>query len=175
MATFTAQFLIGSQHPYGGGIIPKFRMYFSENDRPAWVIRREEGGRPLTIWIPWKDRTIEDAFLIISLYVLRDEEILKRFENILDKKLPIDLNWEFDKEELKELYEINREVLKKHGGFKVVISVLESSHIEKQLPVVKDYEIGLEVCKSVYGTFSNPFTGKRGIRGSLEFKEKNDK
>lgn len=175
MATYSAQFLIGSQHPYGGGIIPRFRMYFSENDRPAWVLRREEGGRPLTIWIPTKDRTIEDAFLIISLYVLREEEILKRFENVMNKKPPIDLYKEFDEEELKEFYEKNREVLNKHRGLKVVISVLESSHIEKQLPVVENYEIGLEVCKSIYGTFLNPFTGKRGVRGSLEWKEKNDR
>jgi hypothetical protein len=38
MASFTAQILVGSAHPYNGGIIPTHFLFLSENDRPAWIL-----------------------------------------------------------------------------------------------------------------------------------------
>ena len=39
MATLIAQILIGSSHPYDGGINPTHCLFLSENSKPAWVLK----------------------------------------------------------------------------------------------------------------------------------------
>lgn len=172
MGTFSAQFLIGSPHPYSGGIIPDYRIYLSENSRPALVLKKESEGSSLKTWVPTLERTLEDALLMISAYVLQDEEILKGFEGLLEKKDFIELYEDLKVEKINELYNINKKVIKKYGNLKVIISIFEDSLIRSQIPVLKDYQVELEVCVPVYSAFFSPMEKEMKFRGSLEGKNK---
>ncbi len=80
MATFTAQILVGSPHPNHGGINPTHSLFLSENSRPAWILvdpYPDSGPRNSRIvWIPTLENMLEDALLMIAVYVCKDDGIL---------------------------------------------------------------------------------------------------
>ncbi len=92
MATLTAQIIVGRAHPNHGGINPTHYLFFSENDRPAWVLVPENvfGKRPLemekTVWIPTVEHTLEDGLLMIALHILKDREIVNLTEEYFENK-----------------------------------------------------------------------------------------
>ncbi|WP_121661857.1 hypothetical protein [Metabacillus litoralis] len=74
MGTFTAQLLVGQAHPYEGGICGiTHTLQLSENGRPAWVLvsTNDEKDTKITkiTWIPTLEHMLEDALLMIGLYV----------------------------------------------------------------------------------------------------------
>jgi len=172
MGTFSAQFLIGNSHPYSGGIIPNYRIYLSENSRPALVLKKENEDLSLKTWVPTLESTLEDALLMISAYVLQDEEILAGFEGLLEKKDYIELYEDLKVVKINNLYNINKKVIKKYDNLKVIISIFEDSLIRSQIPVLKDYQVELEVCVPVYSALFSPMEKEMKFRGSLEGENK---
>jgi len=82
MATFTAQILIGQKHSYDGGILNMTHsLYLSENDRPAWLLTptdifsEDDERQPNIIWIPTLENMLEDALVMIGLYVFKDKHL----------------------------------------------------------------------------------------------------
>jgi hypothetical protein len=75
MAALTAQILAGSPHPRHDGINPAHYLFFSENDRPAWVLVNQnifpekQSGHSKITWIPTIENMFEDALLMIAIHV----------------------------------------------------------------------------------------------------------
>lgn len=75
MGTISAQILIGTGHPYHGGIIPTHALWLSENSRPAWRCHpfersldpKEHWEERQCVWIPTCDNMLEDGLLLAAL------------------------------------------------------------------------------------------------------------
>lgn len=76
MGTITAQILIGTGHPYHGGIIPTHVLWLSENSRPAWRCHpfeyhahpEEHWEDRQCVWIPTTENMLEDGLLLATLF-----------------------------------------------------------------------------------------------------------
>ncbi len=151
MATYTGEVLVGNAHLHHGGILPEHRVYLSENGRLSLILRGEDDTKGC-IWVPTAKNTIDDTLLMISAYTLKDKDILRKMDKC---KVPMEqgffeLSEYFSQDELKELYELNKRVLKTYSGFKIVLNALEGSTFLAQLGNLEDYDIDMEVCRTIY-------------------------
>jgi predicted nucleic-acid-binding protein len=164
MATMTAQMLVGKSHMYDGGINPTHYLFLSENSRRAWILVPQNIFSPVleekiakVVWIPTLENMLEDGLLMVGLYVLQDKEVQNAAKQMFD----------WNKEEAYfEVYSINqvdREKLYalcrglKHR-YKTIISVFEGSTISRQMNVLLEYLMEVEVCKTDYARKFNVWT-----------------
>ena len=103
MSSVTAQVLVGGRGNFDDGIRPAYAVFLNENDRPALLLRsidpyrdeRQEDSDVVWVWIPTVEHTLQDAILMIAVYVLKNEEILLLFQdqhrirNLIKKLLQI--------------------------------------------------------------------------------------
>ncbi len=155
MGSFTAEILVGSPHPYHGGIIPTHFLFLSENSRPNLILvsekifsNKSENVKKIR-WIPTVENMLEDALLMISLNVVKNEEMIKLFRKFSQKNEDdnILIYNDLKKEERDELYQRCREI---ENFPKIVVSVFKGSTIMSQLFVLKKYKMDVEVCPFVY-------------------------
>ena len=169
MGSFTAQLLVGGSHRNHGGTTAENMLFLSENSRPALVV---EGEKDLEqkVWIPTLEKAIEDAMLMVSAYILKDSKVEDKLKNYVDLSSAdhVEFYEVFTEEQREELYALNREVLKDYGGLKVVFTILDGSLLRGQLSNLKNYEIDMEVCLSVYSRFYSEWRGEVVINGSLD-------
>jgi hypothetical protein len=113
MSTFTAQILVGQKHAYDSGIINiSHSLFLSENSRPAWILsptdifKHQEEPQSRITWIPTIENMLEDALVMIGLYVLKDEKLLSMAKNHFTnpRKDFIELYTDINQEDLQELY-----------------------------------------------------------------------
>ena len=172
MSTVTAQILVGTPHQNHGGIQPTHFLYLTENSNPAWILYPTDVfSEPLkeikrTIWIPSVENMLEDGLLLIAIHVLKHEEICnlanKYFNNKTDDRAFL---YEDIKEKDRfELYEKCGEI---DNIYKAVLTVLEGSTIMRQLPVLENYKIDVEVCTPKYVRSYSAWTKETRIQGSL--------
>ena len=186
MGTFTAQFLVGSGHPYEGGIIPGAQIFISENSRPSLImtelsyeflpaakIQKER------IWIPSVSEVIDDVFLMISIYCLESEDVqeLKELkEEFLKEILAANNSLErveiyqcFSGERRTQLYKKNRRILNEHfSGIKVVATIMANSMVLPVLKAFDNYRVSLEVCLSVFKSHSVGWGKRASTMGDLD-------
>lgn len=89
MATLTAQILVGSPHPNHDGLNPSHYLFLSENDRPAWVLvhqnifeeQKTDVGK--ITWIPTVENMLEDALLMVAIYIQKNHEIIEMAKSFL--------------------------------------------------------------------------------------------
>nr|WP_263327193.1 hypothetical protein [Neobacillus sp. Marseille-Q6967] len=155
MATFTSQILIGQKHSYDSGIINiSHTLYLSEKSRPAWILSPASDGshdysQQKMTWIPTLENMLEDALVMIGLYVLKDKELINMANQFFHhpNKDFIELYHDIDPKDLEQLYIRARKIESSH---KIILSVFQGSSIVRQLPVLKHYQNDIEVCKSIY-------------------------
>jgi len=169
MATNTAQILIGKSHPYDGGITNlTYSLYLSENSNPAWRLTpfNDTQNKKEFVWIPTLEHMLEDALLMIGLYVIQDKDLLESYNSLQTKKDTnrLSLYEDFKAEELNALREITKKV--KFDG-KLLISVFNGSTILRQLLVLKNYQMNVEVCVSQFVNEQSIWTNQREKHGSL--------
>jgi len=179
MSTYTAQILIGRGHPYDGGVIHTHQMFLQENGISRWILSpqnvypiNEPAGESI-VWIPTPDHMLEDALLMIGLYVLKDERLIQeanmllergreRGREIADHYLVIAGGLD---EELQRLYALSREI---KYPFKIVVVIIEKdASINKQLHVLEQYDVEVSVSKPTYSKVNSILSGRTVIRGSL--------
>jgi hypothetical protein len=175
MGTFTAQILVGQKHPYEGGILNISHMlYLSENDRPAWVLtpvnvfnEKEVIQSKRITWIPTLEHMLEDALLMIGLYVVKDNGLLNLFNQYsLDpNKDFIELYQDVKPENLQKLYKEAKHIISSH---KITLSVFQGSSIINQLSVLKEYQNDIEVCQSIYTKEFSPWSKEFESIGDLD-------
>lgn len=174
MGTMTAQFLIGSGYPHHGGIIPTHYLFLSENSRPALVLlsqniydNTENTPEDKIIWIPSLENMLEDALLMIALYVIRDEQLLKLARKYIkffgDNR--IEVYQDIFDEGREKFYHACRLLGRQ---FKIVLSVYEGSSLLTQLQKLTNYQMEVEVLLPVYLRYHSPYQNKIVTRGSLE-------
>jgi len=175
MGTFTSQILVGKKHSYDGGIINiTHTLYLSENSRSAWMLTKTDlfdekiNQNQRIIWIPTYKNMLEDALVMIGLYVLKDDELLslanQYFSNY--KKNYVELYEDIKQEHLQKLYDRARNIESSH---KILISVFKGSSIWDQLPVLKHYQNDIEVCRSVYKKEFSLWTNRFEEVGNLDY------
>ena len=141
MGTYTAQILVGRAHPYHGGIQPTHQMFLSENSRPAWVLHAfsDRESEPLS-WVPTVEKMLEDGLLLLG-YSLLDSTTLR--QSLPENTHRVEC-YDLDEETRERLYMTSRKLT--WGGMKLVVTVLDGSHIERQLAVLDDYPMPKEIC-----------------------------
>lgn len=151
MATYTAQILIGREHPNHGGLLPSplQQMFLGENHIPLWSLYGDVRAEPIATWVPEKVETIlEDAFLAIAYYVVRAEWVAALINrHVAHSDLPsVDLGKILTTDSLAEM----RTACRKssfEGDYrtKLVIVAFDGSTVLRQLPVVAKYGFDCEV------------------------------
>jgi len=174
MGTFTAQILIGQGHPYHDGIHPSHYLFLSENDRAAWILVPQNVFRgfqrmvgPKITWIPTVENMLEDALLMIALYVWGDEELCdmarRHFKN--KRRNWVELYEDIESEHLQTMYQRSRSL---DIGGKIIVSVFQHSTILHQLKVLDQYKMDMEVCVSKYFRSRSVWDGRIIEEGSLD-------
>lgn len=172
MGTVTAQILIGSSHPNHGGIHPTHFLFLMENDHPSWTLVNEnffkegQGDIQGLTWIPTVENTLEDAILMTAIHVSKSPTIIdlaKNFNSAIEMD-HVQLYSVLEESQREQLYLKCRSL----SDFpKVVISVLRGSMIDRQLTVMEQYKMDVEICRVVYSRLYSPWTNKTRIEGSL--------
>jgi hypothetical protein len=172
MATITAHILIGHTNQLGGGMLPTHCLLLSEGSKPVWILKDldilEDHTSALSTvrWIPSDEHLLEDALLMISINILKDEKLLdkakKYFKNLSDPL--INLKEDINISALEELRAINRNL---KYDFKVAISCFNGSSLGNKLDTLKEYCMDVEVCSSTYNRFYNPWIEKTVVNGNL--------
>jgi hypothetical protein len=176
LATLTAQMLVGRSHPNSGGINPTHYLFFSENDRSAWILVPEnvfewgpERSTERIVWIPTIENALEDALLMVAIYVLEDQGIR---ELAADRLRRLDKHAEvyeaFDRPLLEELYSRSRAL---EADYKIVLTLLNNSDILRQLPVLEHYKMEVEVCVATYSRQYSTWAGEWRTEGSLTYQQ----
>ncbi len=174
MATFTAHILVGSAHPNHGGISPTHHLYLSENSRPAWLLiadnlvdRMSDTPSETITWIPTLENTLEDALLMIALYVVKDSSVRDVARDLLGTKdaNSVTLHEDIDEQQLHQLYERSRAA---DIPAKLVLTVMHGSAVMRQLKVLEKYTMEVEVCVPYYTRSYSRWEGQVVVRGRLD-------
>jgi len=169
MGTYTAQILVGYSHPYHGGIKPSHILFLSENGRSAWCLypileSPQESSKPFEhkVWICDPYRLLEDAMLMIGLFIRKNNELLKLAENFNKELLNaqhLEIFSVLSEKQRMSLYQKSKEISWTY--LKVSISVFEGSSL-RNISRLKEYnDLEFEACVSFYlrdyNSFSNTF------------------
>ncbi|TVY01495.1 hypothetical protein [Paenibacillus cremeus] len=174
MATFTAQVLVGQSHTYDGGIINLHHtLYLSENSVARWLLCSVDPYGAHTTeqargWIPHPDSILEDGLLLLGLHVWRNEKLLAMAKEVfLQPVEEVDCinNHTISTENLKKLHEECREILVRA---KMVLTLFEGSSLFRELGILQQYQMELEVCSPCFNRYWNPWSSNMEIRGVLE-------
>ena len=153
MATTTATILVGHAHQNGSGINPTHFIQFTENDRPARILRDIKGKDSIKVIFPTLENTIDDIYLMISVFILKKINPLKELHTE-NRKSFYEI---FNKQERIELYEKSKIILQ-DTKIKVVFNVLDGSHLLNQLDLIKqypnDYEVTVPFIKNEYSSWT---------------------
>ncbi|MHB1376159.1 MAG: hypothetical protein ACYCXB_01885 [Candidatus Humimicrobiaceae bacterium] len=156
MATFTAQILIGTEHPYHGGINPTHFLFLSENDRPAWILTNENitGESPdieKIVWNPTAENMFEDALFMINLYIVKDKTLVaylkENHKKVNFNTSNISIPEILDKKDLEKIYQLNLDLLKKNKSLKLVVSIFADSSLKDIVKSLNGSEIKCEILK----------------------------
>jgi hypothetical protein len=172
MAIITAQILIGHTNQLGGGMLPTHCLLLSEGNKPVWILKNldilEDHISALNTirWVPTEENILDDALLMISISILKDEKLLdkaKKYFNNLSQPL-LDLNEDISMCNLMELREISKAL---KYDYKIAISCFSGTSLEGNLKKLKEYSMDVEVCTPTYNRFYNPWIEKTVVTGNL--------
>ncbi len=148
MATVTAQFLIGTSHPYHDGICPTHQIFLYENSRPCLQLFDLNKPEPLYTWIPTVDTMIHDAMLMITACILKNADINKELATYFPNGFThVDSMFSVPEQARKRLYKtcqkqaVARDV-------KVVLTMLNDSSLLRQYRKLASYDLNTELCVS---------------------------
>jgi hypothetical protein len=154
MATTTATIFIGRAHPNDSGIIPTHLIRFTENDRPALILQSLGGKYQSKVVIPTIENTVDDIYLMIAVYILKEVQPSKDIHNIKRDSL-YEL---FDKQERLNLYAETMKIIE-NTQIKVVFNILDNSHLLTQIEIIKsypnDFEVTLPAMKKEFNAWGN--------------------
>lgn len=147
MSAITASILAGPAHSDDRGFIPTHQLFLSEDGRPRWSLFELNSGNLPIVRIPTKEHVLEDALLMVGLFVFKDPKIVEA-ANAVRKEFAGRVQQYDDIDEVNraKLFALTREV---GPQSKVVITVLKGSCIASHLHVLDAYRMSIELCLSV--------------------------
>jgi hypothetical protein len=112
---------------------------------------------------------LEDALLMVALHVWKDEKLIQMAKQFFqkDKTNHILLYEDIDAKALDLMRERTRQL---DGCGKITISVFRGSTVHNQVPVLKEYQMDVEVCMPIYVREYSVWTKQTQSIGSLEEK-----
>jgi hypothetical protein len=153
MATTTATILVGNAHQNDSGINPTHIIFFTENDRPAIIVKSLNRNIEDKIIIPTIENTIDDIYLTIAVYILKGINPSKEISNSNRDSLYEIL----EQVERVKLYDETILFFEKNR-IKVVFNILDNSHLMSQIDSIKkypnDFEVTVSVIKKEYDVWS---------------------
>ena len=155
MATTTATILVGHSHQNSGGINPTHIIQFTENDRPALILNDIENKNERIVIIPTLDNTVDDIYLMIGVFILKQIMPLKKIENFNRMSLSEILS---DSERL-ALYQETLSFFEA-SKIKVVFNILDKSHLLSLIDQIKKYPNDFEVTLPSLKKEFNAWSGK---------------
>lgn len=174
MSTMTAQLLIGSAHPNDGGINPDYYLFLSENGVARWTLIKADfspeskSSNPIIAqWIPTIDYMLEDAIVMIGLYVLKDEKIIHLANQYINKKTDPQIIL-FQDASVKGLELLRERARQIDHHYKITLSIFYGSTILNQYSVLKNYQMDAEVCLPVYAREYSVWSKSVMERGDLK-------
>lgn len=174
MATITAKMMIGRAHPYDGGIILEYYLFLSENGIAGWTLVEEnlygkkeiDKDQRIAQWIPTIEHMLEDAMLMVGLYVLKDTELTAVMERYFNKvPRTAELYTDIPSEEL-GVMRSHMKMLEQQ--YKVSLTVYEGSTLMGQLSILEKYPMDIEVCVPIYLREYNVWSQEMNCIGNLK-------
>lgn len=201
MGSYTAQILIGSPHPNMGGITPTHVLYLAENGRPSWSVmpagpayiygnapggseaasadgdNGDKTGPP--VWIPSLDHMLEDALLMVGVYILKDKQLTELIyeargkiaeQTALEYGKPSPQRDDFlelgylSPADRAPLYERCRAM---NHRYKAVVTVFEGSSLRGHVGALMNYSMDVEVCLPGFSRWYSAWRRETLTRGSL--------
>lgn len=172
MATITSQILIGHTNQLNGGMLPTHCLLLSEGSKPVWILKDldiledHNSGLKTVRWVPSEEYLLEDALLMISINILKDEKLLelakRHFKNLTSPL--VNLKTDISSSALGELRALNKEL---KYDYKVIISCFTGTLLEGKLDILREYSMDVEICSSTYNRFYNPWIEKTVVNGTL--------
>ena len=126
---------------------PHFVIYLAENNRPSLTLNTtsihqcEESDFEQVIWVPTLENTLEDALLMIVLYLHKDPQIVKVAEKYFRIEQKVEC-YDIPEEGRKILYNLLENY--KFNDY-IIISVFESSLLARQVDSLRKYNIDGEL------------------------------
>jgi len=171
MGAITVQILIEETHSDYKGIKPTHYLFLSEEGISSLTLVSEnlytnEATFTKKVWNPTLENTLEDAFLMIALYVLKDEEITNYARDWFkdSSKNNISMYNDIDKENRLKLYELSRNI---YSSLKIVVTIMDGSSILNQLKIIEDYQMEIEVCTTSYSKLYYSWAREKIEKGKL--------
>ena len=156
MATTTAILLVGKAHPNDGGIIIQDELYLTENSRPLWTNTQKAV-------VPTLENMLQDGIL---LAFCDEPQVSSLFLETFGYTVKKPEMYSIDEKLRQELYNVCKSV-----QCKIVLTILQGSHLLHNINTLDDYALELEVCCPSYTrTFSrwtNQTTVTNNLRESL--------
>jgi len=159
MATTTATILIGNAHQNNSGINPTHIIRFTENDRPALILQSLDEQMERKVIIPTLENTIDDIYLMISVFILKELSLSCEIQNLVMESL----NDTIEEKERYLLYAEGKRIFEK-TKIKLVFNIFDDSHLLNQIDVIKtypsDFEVTLPVLKKEFDVWANKVVTK---------------
>jgi len=147
----TAQILIGGPvETMMDRFTPHYVIYLAENSRPSFSLNAtsiHQGDAEdfnQVIWVPTIENTLEDALLMIAIYLHKDQTIVKAAERYIEISNKVEC-YDIPEEGRKELYGLlNNYEFKDY----IIFSIFEGSLLSNQVDRLSDYQVDGEICIS---------------------------
>jgi hypothetical protein len=171
MPQITAQILIGRSSTQKG-ILASHSMVLLEDEQPVWFLQ-ETGAQETGLngscvtWIPRRESILADGLLMIAVFAVQSKDLNELASHYIhgagsDKA---DLNHDVKPDHLEELSDKCRNL---NFGRKLAITVFEGSSISKELPILEQYRVPVEVCTTQYARRSQDQGYDYTVTGSLQ-------
>jgi hypothetical protein len=155
MASTTAIILVGQAHQNHSGINPTHLIQFTENSRPALILNDLEGKSESIVIVPTLENTIDDIYLMIATFILKQIKPTKDLNDIHGNSM-YEL---FTNDERFSLYKQSFDIFQKNN-VKVVFNILDGSLLKHQIDIIKKYPNDFEVTQTTLKKEYNAWSDK---------------
>lgn len=182
--TCTAEVIFGKADQNSSGIQFNHRVTLYEGFRPMLVFERkpslDQDGSLVDRWIPNLDRLAEDIMVMMAGYSTGDGKTMELIGQLKEGREAgeiIDLN-EADPDLMDQLYTASRMAFRlnvhqtknyiRSDRQKITACLFEKSSLEKVVRCFLDYDIDLEVCRTIFKSEYSPWSRQIDVWGELK-------
>ncbi|RBW68964.1 hypothetical protein [Bacillus taeanensis] len=152
MGALTSQILVGQGNPEEGGINPSHYLYLSEDGLSVWSLvqttNEVENDCKRVTWVSTPEHLLEDALLMIGLYVIKDHELKQMAAEYFTEKKGRAVVMLKEKDDRKE--KLYRRARKIASHKKIILTVFHGSSVKKQIGKLRQYKMNIEVCTPLF-------------------------
>jgi hypothetical protein len=121
--------------------------------------------KAIAVWIPTVEDMLEDGLLMIGLLVVQNPALTAAAAGFRRRFADrVEMYDDIGESERRRLYDLCQKL---GPETKAIITVLDGSSVRNQLAVLAHYQLGVEVCPSVYSREYSAWAGAVQERGSL--------